>query len=996
MSVPYAQKLTGTTGVTSSVTITAPTAGNALLVMVAVPTAAVPATPASAFSDDLVNSYLLDHTISGVNGFSYFFFRKTNFSNAPTTLSFAGAASFTGTFEVLQVNSAEVNYVEMLLANSLLSGGVAQASHVHNFSATARANCFVFLGSSTGSARNLTAASGFTVVPTESDGSAHHAAYLENATLGTNTTTLSLSGTAVMNGFGVVYTSALPDPTVSGVTAPSATEGSGATHTVTLSGSTSRTTSYAASLNGVTATSGVDFGGLSSATFSNGVSFSGGNLSVPSGVSSFTVTISTTADTLDEYTETYTLTVGGVVSGSSSIVDNSAPPGLLVTNATEDFGVCTFTVSLTAVSAKPVTVTLATANGSKTAAVDYAPKLIPLTFAPGELTKTLSVAAGAAPIKPMVSVSRTTGKEMLAVYFDASSTLSAVATNAEHECFYMWDFGDEVGETWARGVDATRSRNVAYGPQAAHLYKTAGVKTWTLTVIDGLGNIATVSGTVTVTAWTEAETIYISNGTLPVAGANGVGAGAAGYYNETTWAGVISHKAANRRIRLNNASTWAVATALTCENGMQVDGYGAGTQWNVTTGTWAYGAVFDVKDRSDVRIIGGKHTGTGFGHGTLEANTVGGGAGATTGCINILMANMESTACYGLWSSSTGAKPDGIFAVNCKSYDIAINGVAGGTGALPVYVEEVNRLALIGNFFDNVQSSHCTRIAGGNRVIIANNQFSRSTLSSTHCLTIRGYTNPVDVKVFDGRYTDKVVVCDNYIWSETASGYLLHVGPQNDGYAERHKNVIIERNYFKSAVTATMATQVVSGTCTIRNNLIELNKGNLGILVTSTSRVDNGSPIDTRVYNNTIYKRTTNDLPSGDGFSGIVVSTRTSGWDAGYSAPPAITGLEIKNNLIYAPNETKNWNQSNGGTGSEGVSVSGTAPVYASSPSNNSTNTQVRTVKPWAAVDPAFLAEYAPAVGSYALDGGVTVRGVVKDFFNATMTGTADIGAIRV
>mgnify|MGYP003348141054 CR=1 FL=1 len=56
-------------------------------------------------------------------------------------------------------------------------------------------------------------------------------------------------------------------------------------------------------------------------TFSNGVTLVSGNLIVPSGVSSFTITTPTIDDTLDESNELYNLTVGGVAA-TGGILDN--------------------------------------------------------------------------------------------------------------------------------------------------------------------------------------------------------------------------------------------------------------------------------------------------------------------------------------------------------------------------------------------------------------------------------------------------------------------------------------------------------------------------------------------------------------------------------------------------------------------------------------------------------------------------------------------------
>ena len=83
-------------------------------------------------------------------------------------------------------------------------------------------------------------------------------------------------------------------------------------HTVTLSNPSSVATTFALSLGGGTATGGgTDYTStLVNGNFSDGVTISGGTITVPAGVTSFTVTVPTATDLLDETDETYTLTVG--------------------------------------------------------------------------------------------------------------------------------------------------------------------------------------------------------------------------------------------------------------------------------------------------------------------------------------------------------------------------------------------------------------------------------------------------------------------------------------------------------------------------------------------------------------------------------------------------------------------------------------------------------------------------------------------------------------
>ncbi|WP_047534071.1 immunoglobulin-like domain-containing protein [Methylotenera sp. N17] len=155
-------------------------------------------------------------------------------------------------------------------------------------------------------------------------------------------------------------------PTIQSVSAASVTEGGNLVHTITLTNGSSVATTYAYSLGGGTATSDVDYS--SAVTFSNGVTLSGGILTVPAGVTSFTATIASTQDAIDEPNETYNLTVGGVT-GVGTINDDDAAPALSVNNisvAEVDNLNAVFTVSLSNPSSSAVTVSLSFANGTAT------------------------------------------------------------------------------------------------------------------------------------------------------------------------------------------------------------------------------------------------------------------------------------------------------------------------------------------------------------------------------------------------------------------------------------------------------------------------------------------------------------------------------------------------------------------------------------------------------------------------------------------------------
>lgn len=396
-TVPYSLKATGTTATTSVASFTAPSLGDTLLAMIAVPTANAPAT---AIVDNTGYNYLAspDLVVTALNGFTYYFVRRSNIAGtAPSSISVTGTTgSFSAIVEVVRVVGMTATAPAESTFNSLLSAGAVQTAHTHTYSTT-HTNDFVFCGSSTGSARNLNSASnGFSVVPTESGGSLHHAAYKADAgAVGTYTTDLTFNSGTNCTAIGVIY-KLTDSPTVSSNPDVTVTEGSPATHTVTLSATTTVAESYPVTLapsGTYPATGGgTDFpDALASMTFgSSGVTYSAGNLLVPIGVLNFPVVITTASDLLDEYNETYTLTVGGVPS-VCTITDDDAAPTISVNDATENAGEVIFTVSLSAASGKSITVDYATADGTSTAGVDYTAKTGTLTFAAGETTKTVTV-----------------------------------------------------------------------------------------------------------------------------------------------------------------------------------------------------------------------------------------------------------------------------------------------------------------------------------------------------------------------------------------------------------------------------------------------------------------------------------------------------------------------------------------------------------------------------------------------------------------------------
>ncbi|SHK95974.1 beta strand repeat-containing protein, partial [Phytopseudomonas punonensis] len=185
-------------------------------------------------------------------------------------------------------------------------------------------------------------------------------------------------------------------------------EGDNAVFTVNLTNASSTPTTFSLALNAGTATAGSDYNGtLTNQSFSNGVTYNAttGQITVPAGVTSFTVTVPTINDTVSEPTETFTLTVGGQT-GTAAIVDNDAAPAVgSVSAAVDGTGGqvdegdnAVFTVNLTNASSTPTTFSLSLNAGTATAGSDYNAALTNQSFSNGVIYNaangTVTVPAG--------------------------------------------------------------------------------------------------------------------------------------------------------------------------------------------------------------------------------------------------------------------------------------------------------------------------------------------------------------------------------------------------------------------------------------------------------------------------------------------------------------------------------------------------------------------------------------------------------------------------
>lgn len=207
------------------------------------------------------------------------------------------------------------------------------------------------------------------------------------ATGGTNTSGL------LLNGAGEEPTPVLPTLTVGDA---SVVEGNSGTTQMTFTVSLSKaatgpvTVSYATA-NG-TAAAGQDYVAKS------------GTLTFAAGETQKTISVTVNGDKVAELNETLALNLsaptGATIADGAAVgtilTDDAIVPNILIADATikeGDSGTrdMTFTVTLSAATTNPVTVTYSTADGTAKAGQDYIAQTGTLTFAPGETSKAITV-----------------------------------------------------------------------------------------------------------------------------------------------------------------------------------------------------------------------------------------------------------------------------------------------------------------------------------------------------------------------------------------------------------------------------------------------------------------------------------------------------------------------------------------------------------------------------------------------------------------------------
>lgn len=741
---------------------------------------------------------------------------------------------------------------------------------------------------------------------------------------------------------GMTNTGTLTDndsaPTIASVSSASATEGSNIVHTVAVTGVAQASRTFAFAFSGA-AVGGTDYN--ATPTFSAGVTLSGGNITVPAGVTSFTVTVATINNASVDGSRAYTLTIGGA-SGTGSISDDDAPSPA-------------FTVTMTALSNALGTVTTQAfitggGGGGGGAGPSDLVTVMSTALSGGTVTGTGGITTATTGI-----ASRTSGTAPLAVFFDATGTTNSLGIDNFHDILYLWNFGDsETAWTYGTGV-GDNSKNRARGGVAAHVYETAGTYTAKVTpvTVSSSGTLSygtTTSISITVNAFSGTTYVVSSSG-------NFTGAPAGKQVTASTVSAALSgNQATNTRFLFKGGEsfTFSGGTTLSYDD-MSFGSWGTGKA-NITPK--AVATCFSTASNLDnLSFFDLNVDATGY-LGAALFSPIG-----STGHTNHLMLRVDTNNTGYMY---LGGHTDGVFIVGCNGQNFQ---TVDGYG---VYCQFSSRLAVIGSrLWDATAAQHCLRGQGTTKVVISNNTIGLPANAKT-CVAIRGRSTEADKTVWSGVWVEHVVVSDNKITGRSGASCMVQFAPKDNEDNSKVRNCILERNYFDAGAADgpnVLNTEGITG-IVVRNNLVDASISPYLVFYVEYRNSYTEEPQETLFYNNTIYSPY-----AGSNILNLLFSGREN---TPFNANQP-SGIIWKNNLAYTPTATAVTVA--GGEGSSTVSSSSDA-------------TQAKSTLPGYTIPPTTTFNTWKATSGYSINGG-NYAPVFDDFFGAARTGTYDMGAVN-
>ena len=619
-----------------------------------------------------------------------------------------------------------------------------------------------------------------------------------------------------------------------------------------------------------------------------------------------------------------------------------------------------------------------------------------------KLWNVLMLKQGGAGVTPVLTASLTSAVAPFGVVFDGVST-TAASGDAFHDYIYYFDFGDGAAANYTYGqlAGTTKNRFVG-GPVAAYVYETAGSYTARMWVSDGVSVWGPVSQTITVTdpdtVYGNANTWYIHDTTLPVAGADGVPVGATNLFVQASYSTAMNtYGAAGRRILFRSGRTFTAGASVVQNTtgakntGRYIGTYGGTTPAtvNVTANgigmlsTSNAGTSNPLVNPDRWRVTNMKFVGTGF--------TGCSGIKAITYAQSALDADLKNYSTDGFhtiykveivdfgYGSSYEMGGQGNVISDCQAY-CTVEGVV-QSGGNSFYGNNHIRLGIVNCNFDNWHTGeHCIRSQGGDYVAVISNTVKRCALNRVY-ITMRGWGSKTLAYEAVALYTN---VAYNFLdgsgknFTKETTGYI-NFAPQNGTSNEPISKLICEGNFLYGIAPGGAPINLTARESSVRNNVMAFDSTNATIQKAFQLTNPNGTQTMIagahRIYGNTINN------PIGTGFSLVLVQS-------------AVDGVDIKNNVAYVPLATKN--SDNNGTAPTifPPSTSG-LNVTASYNSTEGVGGQMKTVDPLFVGPLTSMAGFKLQSGSYAKNAAVDVK-VRTDALRFLRVGSNfDMGALN-
>jgi hypothetical protein len=466
----------------------------------------------------------------------------------------------------------------------------------------------------------------------------------------------------------------------------------------------------------------------------------------------------------------------------------------------------------------------------------------------------------------MTTATRTSGVAPLAVFFDAvdgttpswQSGVVQPSGGRYASLHYEWDFGDTASGTW---TTTGKSRNLATGYTAAHVFESPGTYVVALKVTDPTtSSVSTYQQTITVSAF---------SGTTYYVDATGGNDSNDGLSTTSAWRTVAKAFASgvrsNSRVLFKRGESFTStgSTVVTAAGPGILGAYGTGDKpvINVTGATGGI-EVFAADWRlMDLEIRGnGDATGSAVQTDRRRDDNL---------WLRVTFRNLRVAMSW-YYSADTARDPNrGTCICECVARGIGLNGMFIGG----------RQMAVLGTDITGITQSHVLRIWQMYKGVVSN-CILRDPGATRHSLKLHSEPDAY-IPGVGALLTQYVTVNDNVI---RGTGWAVTVGPQNNSTDERVSHVVFERNLCESYADKGVDVVATARHLTIRNNVFlgTASAPDYQAVLIATRGIE-PSPQFVDVYNNTVYRA--------DGGSEVSVVEMDS----------TPSDVNVRNNLVSAP-----------------------------------------------------------------------------------------------